>query len=52
MEDEQVEELKGNPEALKQYLAQYYSNLNKNATQAEVNNFVQTNTAEYRANGW
>lgn len=51
MEDEQVEELKGNPEALKQYLAQYYSNLNKNATQAEVDNFVQTNTAEYRANG-
>ena len=51
MEDEQVEELKGNPEALKQYLAQYYSNLNKNATQAEVNNFVKTNTSEYRANG-
>ena len=51
MEDEQVEELKGNPEALKQYLAQYYSNLNKNATQAEVDNFVQTNTSEYRANG-
>jgi hypothetical protein len=51
MEDEQVEELKGNPEALKQYLAQYYSNLNKNATQAEVNNFVKTNTSEYRADG-
>ena len=51
MEDEQLNELKGNPEALKQYLRQYYSNLNKNATQEEVDNFVQTNTAEYRANG-
>jgi len=51
MEDEQVEELKGNPEALKQYLAQYYSNLNKNATQAEVDKFVQTNTSEYAMGG-
>ena len=51
MEDEQVNELKGNPEALKQYLAQYYSKLNKNATQDEVNKFVATNTSEYAMGG-
>ena len=51
MGEEQAQATSKNPEALKQYLAQYYSNLNKNATQAEVNNFVNTNTSEYRANG-
>jgi len=51
MEDEQVEELKRNPEALKQYLAQYYSNLNTTATQDEVNKFVATNTSEYAMGG-
>ena len=51
MEDEQVNDLKRNPEALKQYLRQYYSNLNKNATQEEVDNFVNTNTSEYAMGG-
>jgi len=40
-----------NPEAVKQYLAKYHSNLNKNATQDEVNKFVATNTSEYAMGG-
>ena len=51
MEDQQVEELKRNPEALRGYLAQYYRNLNKNATDQEVNEFVESNMTEYKADG-
>ncbi len=48
MEDEQVEELKSNPEALANYLRSYYSRLNKTASPQEVENFVQRNM---QANG-
>jgi len=48
MEDEQVEELKSNPEALANYLRSYYSNLNKKASSEEIENFVQRNM---QANG-
>jgi hypothetical protein len=51
MSDEQIEEVKQNPEALKTYLREYYSALNPKAKPEEVENFVQINTAEYRANG-
>jgi len=51
MEDQQVEELRQNPEALRSYLAQYYRNLNKNATDQEVNEFVESNMTEYKADG-
>jgi hypothetical protein len=51
MEDEQVEELKRNPEALRSYLAQYYRNLNKGASEQEINKFVEANMAEYKADG-
>ena len=51
MEDQQVEELRQNPEALRSYLAQYYRNLNKNATDQEVNEFVESNMIEYKADG-
>ena len=51
MEDQQVEELKRNPEALRSYLAQYYRNLNQNATDQEVNEFVESNMIEYKADG-
>jgi len=51
MEDQQVEELKRNPEALRGYLSQYYRNLNKNATDQEVNEFVESNMTEYKADG-
>ena len=48
MEDQQVEELKSNPEALANYLRSYYSRLNKTASPQEVENFVQRNM---QANG-
>ena len=51
MSDEQIEEVKQNPEALKTYLREYYSALNPEAKPEEVEKFVQINTAEYRANG-
>jgi len=38
-------------ESLKGYLSRGYKNLNPNATDEEVFQFVQENTAEYRANG-
>jgi len=48
---EQAEEIKRNPAALRSYLSQYYRNLNKNATDQEVNEFVEANMAEYKADG-
>ena len=48
MEDQQIEELKANPEALANYLRQYYSNLNQDATPTQVEEFVQRNM---QANG-
>jgi len=48
MEDEQIAELKSNPEALANYLRQYYSNLNQDATPTQVEEFVQRNM---QANG-
>jgi len=43
MEDQQIEELKSNPEALANYLRQYYSNLNQDATPTQIEEFVQRN---------
>jgi hypothetical protein len=43
MEDQQLEELKANPEALANYLRSYYSNLNKDASPTEIEEFVQRN---------
>ena len=51
MEDQQVEELKRNPEALRSYLSQYYRNLNQGASDDEVNRFVEANMTEYKADG-
>ena len=48
MEDQQIEELKSNPEALANYLRQYYFNLNQDATPTQVEEFVQRNM---QANG-
>jgi hypothetical protein len=48
MEDQQIEELKANPEALANYLRQYYSNLNQDATPTQIEEFVQRNM---QANG-
>jgi hypothetical protein len=49
--EEEIEELKRNPETLKVYLRDYYTNLNPNASSEEVEAFVKTNTAEYYATG-
>ena len=48
MEDQQIEELKANPEALANYLRQYYKNLNPKDTPTQVEEFVQRNM---QANG-
>jgi len=49
--DEQAEEIKQNPVALRGYLTQYYKNLNQDASDTEVNQFVEANMAEYKSNG-
>jgi hypothetical protein len=51
MSEDQAKNLTKNPNAVKQYLRQYYSNLNQEDSPKQVENFVNTNTAEYRANG-
>ena len=49
--EEEIEELKRNPETLKVYLRDYYTRLNPNASSEEVDAFVTTNTAEYYSTG-
>jgi len=43
MTEEEAEQLKQDPVALKNYLTLYYSNLNPNASKEEVESFVRTN---------
>ena len=43
MEPEKIQELQSDPEALANYLRQYYSNLNQDATPTQVEEFVQRN---------
>ena len=43
MEPQQIEELQSDPEALANYLRQYYSNLNQEAKPEEIEEFVQRN---------
>jgi len=47
LEEEQIEAIKQDPEALKVYLRQYYKNMNPNAEKTEVEDFVTSQTAEY-----
>ena len=47
LEEEQIEAIKQDPEALKVYLRQYYKNMNPNAEETEVEDFVTSQTAEY-----
>ena len=47
MEEEEIEAIKQDPAALKVYLRQYYKNLNPDAEEKEVQDFVTTQTAEY-----
>ena len=51
MSKEQAQTFSTNPSAVKQYLRQYYSNLNQEAGPQEVDNFVNTNTSEYAMGG-
>ena len=50
-EEEAAAAFKRDPEKVKNYLAQYYRNLNKKATEEEVNEFVESQTREYAAGG-
>ena len=43
MEDQQLDELKADPEALANYLRSYYSRLNQGASSKEIEEFVQRN---------
>jgi hypothetical protein len=47
MDEQQIEEVKNRPEALKGYLSQYYSNLNPTASAEQVQNFVTSQLGEY-----
>ena len=47
MDEQQIEEVKSRPEALKGYLAQYYSNLNPTASAEQVQKFVNSQLGEY-----
>ena len=47
VDEEEIEEIKKNPTALRGYLADYYSKLNPSANPREVDAFVETNMSEY-----
>ena len=49
--EQAVEAFKRNPTAVKSYLAQYYKNTNQDASDEEVNEFVESQTREYAAEG-
>ena len=51
MSPEQAEETLANPESRALYLRRYYQNLNPNAGDEEVEEFVAANVAEYMAEG-
>ena len=51
MSPEQAEETIANPESRALYLRRYYKNLNPNAGDEEVEEFVSANVAEYMAEG-
>ena len=51
MSPEQAEETLANPESRALYLRRYYKNLNPNAGDEEVEEFVSANVAEYMADG-
>ena len=51
MSPEQAEETLANPESRALYLRRYYKNLNPNAGDEEVEEFVAANVAEYMAEG-
>ena len=51
MSEDQAKNLTKNPNAVKQYLRQYYSNLNQEDSPKQVENFVNNNIPEYAMGG-
>ena len=51
MSEEEIEETKRDPDKLRVYLKDYFSKLNPNASDEEVEQFVETNVSEYATGG-
>jgi len=51
MEQEEIEEVKRDPDKLRVYLKDYFTKLNPNASSTEIEEFVETNVSEYKATG-
>ena len=51
LEEQDIEEIKQDPSKLRIYLKDYFSKLNPNAPDEEVEQFVETNVSEYKATG-
>jgi hypothetical protein len=47
MDEQEIESVKRNPEALKGYLRQYYMNLNPQASEQDIQSFVTQQVGEY-----
>jgi len=51
MGEEEIEETKRDPDKLRIYLKDYFSKLNPNASETEIEEFVETNVSEYATGG-
>ena len=51
MGEEEIEATKRDPDKLRIYLKDYFSKLNPNASDAEIEEFVETNVSEYATGG-
>jgi len=51
MDQEEIAEIENDPEKLKIYLRDYYSKTNPDASDDEINQFVETNVSEYAVGG-
>jgi len=48
---EEIQAIQQDPTALRSYLTQYFTNLNQDKNPAQINELVEANMVEYRANG-
>mgnify|MGYP003138536971 CR=1 FL=1 len=51
LEEQEIEEIKQDPDKLRIYLKDYFSKLNPNASNEEIEQFVETNVSEYATGG-
>ena len=51
MGEEEIEATKRDPDKLRIYLKDYFSKLNPNASDEEIEEFVETNVSEYATGG-